>query len=56
MIKPFFTDDAKTKTENMQAYVVKFVGEKDWQHVRRDTLVEDVPKLVKNFEAAHNVE
>ena len=54
VIAEFHTDDGTL--QKMQAYVVKFVGEKDWQHVRRDTLLEDVPKLIKNFEVAHNVE
>ena len=39
VIVEFKTDEANQKK---QACVAKFVGERTWQHVHRDTLVEDV--------------
>jgi hypothetical protein len=55
-IAPFYVDKTKKKTVNKQAYIVKFVGQKEHEATERDILIEDVPKLVRKFEKEHNVQ
>ena len=54
---PFYIDpdDHSKGTEEREAYIVKFVGEKDLQEVERSKLKEDIPKMLKKFDAENRV-